>query len=110
MPKYISLAAAHSILENCIAVLWDDRAVSLPAVSDLEDEDSNESFLMLESAEDDGSIVGARFIQNENARVRVEGDSMFLMDDTGEEVKITILNPNETTFNGCENIGLHEVW
>jgi hypothetical protein len=102
MPKYISLAAAHSILENCIAVLWDDRAVSLPAVSDLDDGDSNDSFLTLESAEDDGSIVEARFVQNENARVRVDGDSMFLMDDTGEEVKITILNPNLAMFDGCE--------
>lgn len=102
MSKYITLAAAHSILENCIAVMWDDRAVSLPTVYDLEDEDSNGIFLMLESGEDDGSIVQAIFIQNENSRIRVEGDSMFLMDDTGEEVKITILNPNLAMFDDCE--------
>lgn len=104
MSKYITLAAAHLILSNCIAVMWDDRAVSLPTVSDLEDGDSNSAFLTLESQEEDFSVVEKAFVENENARVRVDGDSMFLMDADGEEVKITILNPNETTFNECDSL------
>jgi hypothetical protein len=87
MRKYISLKDAHSILENCSAVIWGDNFLSYPSVSDLENKgDSSNDFLY-----------------------RVSGSTMFLIDDKGNEVDIAILNSDDGAFEKCENIGGHEI-
>jgi hypothetical protein len=104
MKKHISLKDAHYILENCAAVIWGDSFLSYPSVPDLAANGNNE-FLFLKCEDEEGQIFTASFTQNENERVQVSGSSMFLTDDKGEEIQITILWSDDNTFEKCENIG-----
>jgi len=103
MTRHISLKDAHSILMNCAAVIWNTDYLCFPSVDDLA-EDGNDEFMTLTSEDEEGLIYTAGFIQNENERVRVAGGSMWLVDDTGDEVEITILNGDATVFNKFEAV------
>jgi hypothetical protein len=103
MKRHVSLKDAHSILTTCSAVIWNDNFLCYPSVDDLS-EDGNDEFMTLTSEDEEGLIYTASFIQNENERVRVAGSKLWLLDDTGEEVEITILNGDATVFNKFEAV------
>ena len=109
MPKYISLKDAHHILENCAAVIWGDNFLCYPGLYELS-EAGDSQFMELSITDGDGNVFEASFFESDNERVRVKGSSMFLTDDEGEEVEITILWADENSFEKCENIGAHEVF
>lgn len=90
--KTISLKEAHQILEECSAVIADDNALTYPSLSDLEDDDSNE-FLYISWTDDEGLTYSAKFQEGENQSVKISGSSMFLIDNEGDEMQITILEP-----------------
>lgn len=92
--KTITLQEAHRILTDCSAVVWEEanHFVTYPSLSDLTGEDDNE-FLLLSGTDDEGYEYQARFMEGVNRNVRVEGSSMFLVDDNGDEVQVSILVP-----------------
>ena len=111
MKKHISLKDAHTILENCSAVIWGDNFLSYPSISDLETKaNSANDFLYLKCEDEEGNNFTASFLEKDNQNIQVAGGSMFLVADDGEEFQITILWADENSFEKCENIGAHEIW
>ena len=92
--KTISLQQAHKILTDCSAVVWEDNNhfVTYPSLSGITGEDDNQ-FLYLSGTDEDGYEYSAYFEEGNNKQVRVEGASMFLTDNEGEEVQLSILVP-----------------
>jgi hypothetical protein len=88
--KTITLDQAYKILENAAAVIWDDNFLCYVSLSQLTDEPDNE-WLRLHVTDDEGLEYSANFIQEGNETVRVEGSSMFLKDDNGDEVQVSVL-------------------
>jgi len=91
--KTITLKEAYQILEDASAVIIDDSVLVYPALSDLEDDDTNE-FLYIQW-DDEGEGYNLKFMEGDNQEVKIVGSSMFLYDTDaeGEEyhTQITIL-------------------
>lgn len=89
--KTITLNQAFNILQNCAAVVTETHNVTYPNLDKLTGEEENE-FMAL-SWEEDGLDYGVIFKEGNNQTVKVSGSSMFLEDNEGEEVQLTILVP-----------------
>ena len=90
--RTITLKAAFEVLENCSAVIIEDGIVSYPGLSDLEGKDENE-FLYFSWTDEDGLEFNLKFREGENQMVEVWKSTMYLMDDEGDRVELTILVP-----------------
>lgn len=86
--RTITLEDAFGILSDASAVIWDDDYLSYPSLSDLKWEDKNEFLYLSGGAE---YTVDATFKEENNRSVKVDGCRIFLTDDEGEEVQITVL-------------------
>lgn len=93
--RYITFDEAFKLLKNCSAVIWTDfGSLTYPVVYDEEMEDPNEDqFLLLESMDEEGYEYRSMFYRGKNQRPKVEGSKLFLVDNTGEEVEMTLLVP-----------------
>lgn len=85
--KRIKFEDAHAILLECSAVVWDDWRISRPLCDE-------EKLLVKLEHNDSGLIYSAVFDREFNRTVAVEGSSMFMFDEDGEEVQLTVLNPS----------------
>lgn len=83
--KNISCSEAINILSNCCAAII-KGTVAYPHVS----EDPEEPFLSF-YWEEDGYNFGANFYAGENETVKIDGPSMFLVDEQGDKVQVIIL-------------------
>jgi hypothetical protein len=94
--KTITFKEAFRILLDCSAVIWADNFLCYPCLNDEETENSNEDmFLELEITDAEGQVFSANFYRGDNEEVKIEGGSMFLSDENGEEVQITVLVPQK---------------
>jgi len=95
--KKITLKEAYQILEDASAIILDGSVLVYPALSDLEDDDTNE-FLYIQW-DDEGEGYNLKFCEGDNQEVKIVGSSMFLYDtdSNGEEdhTQITILTTKE---------------
>lgn len=95
--KIIALKEAYNLLENASAIIIDDSILVYPALSDLQDDDTNE-FLYL-GWEDEGRGYNMKFYEGDNQVVKVSGSSIFLLDMDAEgdndHTQITILTTKE---------------
>ena len=85
----ITLAAALEILKGCSAVVVDDDVLVYPSCSDLDD---TCPFLTLS---DEGTEMLHVFSPEKNAEPEIVGSSLFLVDDDGVIVQLTILEPRD---------------
>jgi hypothetical protein len=96
--KTITLTEAHRILEDASAIILDGSVLVYPALSDLEDDDTNE-FLYIQWDDEDGQEYSLKFCEGENQEVKVSGSSIFLLDTDAEteedHIQITILTTKE---------------
>ena len=90
--KQITLAQVYKILTDCSAVIWGDYFVCYPSLDGVTGDKDNE-WLFLRSDDDDGQTFSATFIEENNQNVAVEGTSMFLTNNEGDEVQLTVLVP-----------------
>ena len=91
--KTLTLAQAHRVLENCSAVIWGDQQfLTYPGTTDLTG-DADNQFLYLSGTDDGGQDYAVMFEEGNNQSVKVVGSFMFLTDNEGEEVQLTILCP-----------------
>jgi hypothetical protein len=95
--KTITLKEAYNILQDASAIIIDGSVLVYPALSDLEDDDTNE-FLYIQW-DDEGEGYNLKFCEGDNQEVRIVGSSMFLYDTdaNGEEdhTQLTILITKE---------------
>jgi len=89
----ITLQEAHTILENCSAIVIDDNILLYPSLEDLTGEPENE-FLYL-SWNEEGEDFEVKFLEKDNPKVTTSGCSLFLVDTEGNENQITILSPQK---------------
>jgi len=90
----ISFDKAYKILDNCSAVVWGEHFLTYPGLHDEEsDTPETDLFLELETVDSEGLEYKASFFRGANQQVRVEGSSMFLVNDDGDEEQLTILEP-----------------
>lgn len=87
--KTIILQQAYSILKNCAGVITEDHIITYPILSDLTGEDNNQWLYL--SWDEDGLEYSRTFLEKENNNVKIAGSSMFLKDNEGEEIQLTIL-------------------
>lgn len=106
--KTITLKEAFEILENCSAVVTEEHTVIYPGLADLTGEDENE-WLNISWTEDGQDFVMI-FNEQDNREVKVQGSSLFLVDNEcadGEEIQLTILCPqNLEQEKGCSSIDI----
>jgi hypothetical protein len=91
--KKINLHQAHILLQNASGILIDEVADPImPCMADLDGNDENQ-FLYISWDDDEGMMYDVKFAEGENREVTISGCSMFLIDNEGEEVQITLLIP-----------------
>jgi hypothetical protein len=91
--KKITLNQAHILLQNASGVLISDTPDPLlPCYAELDGNDENQ-FLYISWDDDEGMMYDVKFAEGENREVTISGCSMFLIDNEGEEVQITLLVP-----------------
>jgi hypothetical protein len=90
--KTIPLTKAQEILQNSAAIIVDNDVVIYGSGDDLNGDDENE-FLYLSWSDDMGREYSVKFREGENRSVAVHNSSMFLIDNEGDEVQLTILQP-----------------
>ena len=93
--KTITLQQAYKILTDCSGVIVEDNIIN-PKLGDgmgggLED-DPNHLFMALDW-EESGLMFEQCFLEGQNQEVNVVGSSMFLINELGDEVQLTILSP-----------------
>lgn len=88
--KTITLKETFEILQNADAVVIDSSVLSFLSLKDLIEEASN-PFLHLRW-ELGGEVFKSTFLEIDNQEVKISGPSMFLIDDEGHEVRISILH------------------
>lgn len=91
--KTIDLVRAHKILEDCSGVITDEHVIIYPSLADLTGDDENE-FLYL-SWINEGADYYVKFNEGCNREVKVVHSSMFLIDDEGDEIQLTVLVPQD---------------
>jgi hypothetical protein len=91
--KKITLNHAHILLQNASGIVISDTPDPLlPCYAELDGSDENE-FLYITWEDDIGQEYYLKFNEGENREVTISGSSMFLIDNEGEEVQITLLVP-----------------
>ena len=101
MSRTITLKQAHKILENSAAIIWRDYNLSFADVRKLDGNPDNE-WMNLEIVDDEGHIFSETFIEQNNQTILVVGSSMFPLNAEGDDVQISILNPDESVFEKTE--------
>ena len=92
--KTITLDEAIIILQNCSAVII-DYTVTYPNLSFDESNNPEERFLDLSWVDDDYNNFEVNFYSQDNQTVTIVDSSMFLTDEEGDEVQLTILAPQK---------------
>ena len=92
--KTITLDEAIIILQNCSAVII-DYTVKYPNLSFDESNNPEERFLDLSWVDDDYNNFEVNFYSQDNQTVTIVDSSMFLTDEEGDEVQLTILAPQK---------------
>jgi len=59
--------------------------------------ESDNQFGYISGVDGEGQEYSAQFQEGENQEVKIVGSSMFLIDDEGEEVQLSILEPAKLT-------------
>ena len=90
--KTITLDQAYRWLESCSAVIWDDNFLCYPSLSQLVTDDPENEFLYLSITDEEGEL-SVKFKQGNNETIEVGGNSMFLIDDEGDTIQLTLLCP-----------------
>jgi hypothetical protein len=92
--KKITLKEAYNILQDASAIILDDSVLVYPALSDLEDDDTNE-FLYIQW-DDEGEGYNLKFCEGDNQEVEVAGSSLFFY-AVGDiyRTEVTILTKKE---------------
>jgi hypothetical protein len=91
--KTITLHQAHILLQNASGILISDTPDPLlPCYAELDGNDDNE-FLYITWQNDDGEQYYLKFNEGMNTNIAISGSSMFLIDNEGDEVQITLLIP-----------------
>jgi hypothetical protein len=89
--KSISLADACVLLEDCSAVIV-DNVVTYPCLEDL-DGDPDHEFLRLTWTDEEGNGFDVLFHEGKNAKVKLSGSDLLLVDADGDETPVTLLAP-----------------
>ena len=92
--KIITLEEAIRHLEEASAVIWetDQRFLVYPSTTELSDSPDSE-WMHLKASDDEGYDYAVYFIRQNNEQVRVEGSRMYLEDNEGDEICLTLLTP-----------------
>jgi hypothetical protein len=91
--KKITLHQAHILLQNASGILISDTPDPLlPCYAELDGNNDNE-FLYITWQNDDAEEYYLKFTEGANREIVISGTSMFLIDNEGEEVQITLLVP-----------------
>jgi len=86
--KYITIDEAYQILERSKAVIWGEP--NMLSYFYINNEEDDELFLHLEG-EDEYTEYSSDFKKVDNLRIKVDGDSMYLIDVNKNETKVTPL-------------------
>lgn len=98
--KIITFKDAVHALNECSAVIWNDNFLCYPELIDDEEE---ENFLHLFTSDEEGQDYEAFFPTKDNQEVKVDGSSMFLIDNEGDEVQLTLLVPANLSGGTLDN-------
>jgi hypothetical protein len=91
--KKITLHQAHILLQNASGIIISEVSEPLmPYIADLEGSDENQ-FLYITWDDDEGQMYDVKFSEGDNQEVTISETSMFLIDNEGDEVQITLLIP-----------------
>ena len=85
----VSLQQAYNIIEQANAVIVADDLLVYPGLSDITGEEDNQ-FLYCGNGD-----YSYKFEEGANQEVDIVGSSMFLTDNEGDSIKITILSHQE---------------
>jgi hypothetical protein len=85
----ITLHEAADIISTCAALII-DNVVTYPSMSNLEDKPDNEWLCLSWTDGDDRDFI-VKFNEGENDEVMISGPYMYLIDNEGDEVQLTIL-------------------
>ena len=85
--KTITTQEAYNLLSECAAIISDDYALMYPSLQDIE-EDSE--FLIL-SWDDGDEEYRYDFYPRNNQTVNIEGSFMYLYDEIGTCIRLTLL-------------------
>ena len=91
--KTIPLDKAFELLCNCTAVIVDDNTVAFPNVADLNGESDNQFLYIGWSLS--GVSFNLKFNEACNREVRTIGNTMYLIDDEGDEYELILLIPQQ---------------
>jgi hypothetical protein len=86
----MELENALDELEKCVALILDNDILMYPRIIKNLKNENNETIFLLQWVED-SMTYEICFTENENEIVGYSESSMFLIDDRGEEVQITLL-------------------
>ena len=98
--KTITLTQAHKILQNCSAVMFDGNEgpiITSPKLSGESGEgeltgENKHLFLALDW-EESGLMYEHNFLEGTNRSVAIQGSSIWLINEEGDEVQLTVLVP-----------------
>jgi len=90
----MDLEDALDVLDNCSALILDNDILMIPRIiKDLKNGDNQKIFcLQWVEGQDTFEIL---FLEEDNQSVGYSGSTMFLIDESGEEVHITLLTQKE---------------
>ena len=91
----ISLKKAFGILDECAGTIIQNNIIVYPSLDFVRDDPCNE-FLYFH-LEDEGKTYHMKFVEGNNQEVTVEGSSMWLTDQEGDDIEITILQEKVLT-------------
>jgi len=86
--KLVNIGNAYELIASSSAILLEGRAL-LPELVDLEHEPDNEFFKL--KWHEFGLDFEVIFLEGDNQEVQVEGSSLILVNNEGEEEEITLL-------------------
>lgn len=86
----INLKQAFDLLEYCDAIILNDDVLIYPATDTITGEPENE-FLYLSYTQND-LIYSLYFIEENNQEIEFSGSTMYLEDNEGDSVRITLLS------------------
>lgn len=86
----ITLEKAIDLLENADAVVINNDLLVYPSIDGINNDPENE-FMFLSHSDPDGLIYSYKFKEGNNQEVNIVGHSMFLIDDEGDSIQLTLL-------------------
>jgi hypothetical protein len=94
----ITLEDAISYLEKANAIIIDDDILTPTILVRGVSEDENEPFFCLRWMETNESACELLFYDEDNDEVKIQNSTIYLINDAGEEIPITILKEYDIEF------------